>query len=201
MIDYEIQRLSEENRHLIEGFSCVESDETLAGLSSTDRRRVKKHSKEMDDFLFSEAFEDQEKGLNTTYLFIQDSKLIAYLSLCNDAIRLELEERDEMGLAYTTEPAIKIARLAVSNQAQGLGIGKEAIQYAIVVSQQVKELSGVVFLTLDCYEHRLSYYERFGFEKNLIQPIELQYDSPISMRLWIDEYLRKYNDVEQGSEA
>ena len=101
-----------------------------------------------------------------------------------------------MGLAYTTEPAIKIARLAVSNQAQGMGIGKEAIQYAIVVSQQVKELSGVVFLTLDCYEHRLSYYERFGFEKNLIQPIELPYDSPISMRLWIDEYLRKYNDAE-----
>ena len=70
MIDYEIQRLSEENRHLIEGFSCVESDEVLAGLPSKDRRRVKKHSKEMDDFLFCEAFEDQEKGLNTTYLFI-----------------------------------------------------------------------------------------------------------------------------------
>ena len=43
-----------------------------------------------------------------------------------------------------------------------MGIGKEAIQYAIVVSQQVKELSGVVFLTLDCYEHRLSYDGSFN---------------------------------------
>lgn len=196
MIDYEIQRLSEDNRHLIKGFSCVESDEVLLKLSAKERRRVKKHSKEMDDFLINEAYEDQEKGLSTTYLFLYDSKLLAYLSLCNDAIQLDFEEKNEMGLSYTTEPAIKIARLAVSNQAQGMGLGKEAIQYAIVVSQQVMELSGVVFLTLDCYEHRLSYYENFGFEKNLIQPIELPYDSPISMRLWINEYLQNYNDAE-----
>jgi predicted GNAT family N-acyltransferase len=196
MIDYEIQRLSEDNRNLIEGFSCVESDEALANLSAKDRRRIKKHSKEMDDFLFNEAYEDQKKGLNTTYLFLHDSKLVAYLSLCNDAIQLEFEEKTEMGLSYTTEPAIKIARLAVSNKAQGMGLGKEVIEYAIVVSQQVKALSGVVFITLDCYEHRLSYYENFGFEKNLIQPIELPYDSPISMRLWIDEYLQKFNDEE-----
>lgn len=194
MIDYEIQRLSEENRYLINAFSCVESDEALAVLNAKTRKRVKKHSKEMDDFLFNEAFEDQEKGLSTTYLFIHDSKLVAYLSLCNDAIQLDFEEKTDMGLSYTTEPAIKIARLAVSNEAQGMGLGRDAIEFAIVVSQNIRELSGVVFLTLDCYEHRLSYYEKFGFEKNLIQPIELPYDSPISMRLWIDEYLKKLAD-------
>jgi predicted GNAT family N-acyltransferase len=194
MIDYKIQRLSEDNRSLIEGFSCVESDDVLANLSAKERRRVKKHSKEMDDFLYNEALEEQEKGLNTTYLFIYDSRLVAYLSLCNDAIRLDFDEKAEMELSYVTEPAIKIARLAVSNQFRGMGLGKEAIEYAILVSQQVKKLSGVVFLTLDCYKHRLSYYENFGFEKNLIQAQELSYDSPISMRLWIDEYLRKFND-------
>lgn len=167
MIDYEIQRLGEENRYLIEGFSCIESDETLAALTASNRKRVKKHSKEMDDFLLKEAFDDQEKGLSTTYLFIHDSKLVAYLSLCNDAIQLDFEEKTDMGLSYTTEPAIKIARLAVSNEAQGMGLGREAIEYAIVVSQSVRELSGVVFLTLDCYKHRLSYYEKFGFEKIL----------------------------------
>lgn len=194
MIDYEIQRLSEENRYLIDGFSCVESDEALSSLNAKIRKRIKKHSKEMDDFLSEEAFDDQEKGLSTTYLFIRDSKLVAYLSLCNDAIQLDFEEKTDMGLSYTTEPAIKIARLAVSNEAQGTGLGREAIEYAIVVSQNIRELSGVVFLTLDCYEHRLSYYEKIGFEKNLIQPIELPYDSPISMRLWIDEYLQNLTE-------
>lgn len=120
-----------------------------------------------------------------------NDELVAYLSLCNDAIKLELQERKGMELAYMTEPAIKVARLAVSNNYQGCGLGRDALEYAVYISQQVREYSGVVFITLDCYEHRFSYYSDFGFVKNLIQPIELLYDSPISMRLWIDDFLEK----------
>lgn len=191
MIDYVIQRLDESNRHLLEKFSCIESEESLSKYDSKKRKRIKKHSEEMDKFLREEAWSDQEKGLSATYLFVYSGELVAYLSLCNDAIRLELQEREGMELAYMTEPAIKVARLAVSNKFQGQGLGKEALEYAVFVSQQVREYSGVVFITLDCYEHRLDYYTGFGFVKNLIQPIELPYDSPISMRLWIDDYLEK----------
>jgi len=190
MIDYIIEKLCEGNRHLLYNFSCVENEEYLMLFDAKTRRRIKKHSIEMDDFLHNEAFDEQEKGLSTTYLFISDSKLVGYLSLCNDAIRLDFGEKTDMNLSYTTEPAIKIARLAVSNDVQRQGLGKELIDYAVAISQQVREYSGVVFLTLDCYIHRESYYERFGFVKNQIQPIELPYDSPVSMRLWIDEYLK-----------
>jgi len=189
-MELEILRLTEENKHLIDGFNCIESDETLANFSSKDRRRIKKHSEDMLNFLKEEAFEDQEKGLSKTYLFTDENgKLVAYLSLCNDAIRLEFDERDDMNLPYTTIPAVKVARLAVSTDYQGKGIGKEALSFAIYVSQMVREYSGVVFITLDCYEHRVSYYENFGFERNLFQPVVREYDSPISMRLWIDSYL------------
>ena len=194
MMNLDIQRLSDENRYLIDGFSCVETDEMLAGLNAKERRRVRKHSQDMEDFLRNEAYEDQEKGLSRTYLFVNDGKLAAYLALCNDAIRLEFEERDDMELPYTTVPAMKVARLAVSVNCQGKGIGKEALQFAIYVSQMVRDYSGVVFLTLDCYEHRVGYYERFGFQRNLYQPVVLDYDSPVSMRLWIDEYLAERSD-------
>ena len=88
-----------------------------------------------------------------------------------------------MELPYTTIPAVKVARLAVSVDYQGKGIGKEALQFAIYVAQMVRDYSGVVFLTLDCYEHRVSYYEKFGFQRNLFQPVVLDYNSPVSMRL------------------
>ena len=190
MTEYDIVRLSEDNKYLTENFICVETDEMLADLKAKDRRRIRKHSQDMEDFLRNEAFDDQEKGLSCTYLFIgHDDNLIGYLSLCNDAIRLEFEERDTMGFPYTTIPAIKVARLAVSTDYQGQGIGKDALQFAIYVSQTVRDYSGVVFLTLDCYEHRVSYYENFGFQRNLYQPVVLDYDSPGSMRLWIDDYL------------
>ena len=191
-MNYEIQRLSDKNKYLIDKFTCIETDEMLKDYNSKERRRIKKHSKDMEDFLHKEAFDDQIKGLSLTYLFIDDNKeLVAYMSLCNDAIRLEFEERDNMELPYTTIPAIKVARLAVSVGNQGNGIGKEALQFAIYVSQMVREYSGVVFITLDCYEHRVKYYEHFGFERNLFQPIVRDYDLPISMRLWIDDYLSK----------
>ena len=37
------------------------------------------------------------------------------------------------------------------------------------------------------------FYESIGFIRNIIQPIELEYDSPISMRLAIGTYLAKIN--------
>lgn len=193
-MNFEIQRLSDDNKHLIDDFSCVESEEILSGFNAKERRKVRKHSKDMEDFLREEALEDQEKGLSRTYLFIDNDKLIAYLSLCNDAIRLEFEERNDMELRYTTIPAVKVARLAVSTEYQGNGIGKEALQFAIYVSQMVRDYSGVVFLTLDCYEHRVGYYEQFGFQRNLYQPVMLDYDSPVSMRLWIDGYLAEKSE-------
>lgn len=191
MFDYEIQKLDESNRHLLNDFSCVETEEMLKTYNSKVKKRIIKHSKEMNDFLHNEAWDDQEKGLSTTYLFLYENKVVAYLSLCNDAIQLELKEREGMELSYTTEPAIKVARLAVSNEYQGHGLGKDALEFSVVISQYVREYSGVVFITLDCYEHRVSYYTKFGFVRNLIQPIEIPYDSPISMRLWIDDYLEK----------
>ena len=86
----------------------------------------------MEDFLKKEALEEQEKGLNTTHLFIdrETEKIAAYVSLCNDSIGLELEERDSMNMSYTTVPAVKIARLAVSVDYQELGIGKSFIQFS-----------------------------------------------------------------------
>ncbi len=192
MTDYKILRLSDKNRHLTESFACVETYEMLSKYNSKIRKRIIKHSQDMENFLHHEAFDEQEKGLSRTYLFVDaEEKLIAYLSLCNDAIRLEFEERDNMNLPYTTIPAIKIARLAVDVRNQGQGIGNEALQFAIFIAQTVRDYSGVVFLTLDCYEHRVSYYEKFGFQRNLYQPVVLDYDSPVSMRLWIEGYLSK----------
>lgn len=190
-MDLIIRKLSEEHLPMVGAFSCVETLEMLGSWNAKIRRRIIKHSKEMEDFLKEEAYEEQEKELNTTHLFIdqETGKIAAYVSLCNDSIGLELEERDNMGLSYTTVPAVKIARLAVSIDYQGMGIGKSLIQFSAYIGRKIKEMSGIAFLTRDCYEHRVSFYESVGFVKNLVQPIRLPYDTPISMRIGLEEYL------------
>lgn len=66
-------------------------------------------------------------------------KIAAYVSLCNDSIGLELEERDSMNMSYTTVPTVKIARLAVSVDYQGLGIGKSLIQFSAYMGKKIKK--------------------------------------------------------------
>ena len=191
-----IKRMESEHLPLVDAFSCVETDEMLSHYNSKQRRRIYRHSKEMEDFIKNEAWLEQTKGLNTTYLLINtnENDIAGYVSLCNDSIRLDLEERDELNLTYTTIPAMKIARLAVSNKYQRLGIGKSLITFSVGIGQKIRNYSGLAFLTLDYYEHRVSFYESVGFIKNIIQPIQLPYDSPISMRLVLDDYLKKLAD-------
>lgn len=131
--------------------------------------------------------------MNTTYLFVDDDtgKILAYISLCNDAINLEIREREDEGITYRSAPAIKIARLAVDASVMGYGLGKYLIEFAAYQAQLIREHSGIFFITLDCYAHRVSFYENIGFVKNLIQPDAYQYDSPISMRMRLDAYLER----------
>lgn len=181
---------------MVDAFSCMETSKRLEAYNAKKRRRILKHSKEMEEFLKKEAFEEQEKGLNTTHLFIdrEAGKIVAYVSLCNDSIGLELEEKENMGLTYTTVPALKIARLAVASEYWGMGIGKSLIQFSAYIGKRIKEMSGMAFLTLDCYEHRVSFYESVGFVKNMVQPIVLPYDTPISMRIGLEEYLERIGE-------
>ena len=116
-------------------------------------------------------------------------QILAYISLCNDAINLEFQERTDSGITYGSAPALKIARLAVSVDFVRQGLGKQLIQFAAFQAQRIRQYSGVFFLTLDCYEHRVSFYESLGFVRNLIQPVTLPYDSPISMRLGLDAFM------------
>lgn len=190
-MNLQIQKLSEEHSPMVNAFSCIDSQQILNQYNSKERRRILRHSQEMNSFLKTEAYKEQKTGLNTTHLFIdpKTNKLVAYVTLCNDSIRLDFSERNNMGYSYATIPALKIARLAVSSDYQRHGIGKLLIQFSAYMGMQIQKISGIVFLTLDCYQHRVSFYESVGFVKNTIQPITLPYDTPVSMRLELKEYL------------
>ena len=111
----QIVNLHEKHLPLVDVFSCLESNETLSKMNAKNRRRVIKHLKELDDFLKHEALNEQRKGLNSTHLFIdtEQNRIVGYVSLCTDGIRLEYSEQKSLNMRYCIVPAIKIARLAV----------------------------------------------------------------------------------------
>ena len=101
-MDLSIEKLSEKNLYLLDSFCCVETDEQLLNFSSKVKRRIRIHSKEMEEFLKNEAYSEQIKGLNTTHLFIDNetNEIIAYVSLCTDSLLLDFDEKNELGLTY-----------------------------------------------------------------------------------------------------
>ena len=104
-----IEKLSEKHFRVVQSFSCVEHDDFVASLNSKQRRRIRQHSREMDSFLHDEALSEQERGTNTTHLLLNDDAdgLIAYVSHCADAIPLEVQEREEKKMSYSTSPALE----------------------------------------------------------------------------------------------
>lgn len=193
---FNIERLSKKHLPMVDAFSCVETDDELQGIKSKKRRRIQDHSRNVENFLKTEALIEQDRSMNTTHVLIDEEKnrIAAFISLCNDSIRLEVDERNDFGITHASVPALKIARLAVSNEYKHTGKGKMLVYYSALMGIKIRPYSGVSFLTLDCYEHRSSYYEEIGFVKNAIQQSQASFDSPISMRMHIDTYLEKLAD-------
>lgn len=192
-MDFRVELLSKEHSPMVNDFTCVESRESLSTCNSDTRRRIIRHSREMDNFLKREAIGEQNLNLNTTHMFInpENNEFMGFVSLCSDSIPLELSERARYNISYQNVPALKIARLATNNNYKHRGVGKLLIKYSAYVALKMRGHCGIKFLTLDCYEHRVSFYEAEGFKRNLIQPVHLEYDSPISMRLHLDDYFEK----------
>lgn len=187
----ELTRLSEQDSPNLVNFNCI-NEEEFGDLKSKRRKRIHELSLDMNQFLSTEALVEQLAGLNTTTLLYLDDSLAAYISLCADTITLADEEQEETKMPYATIPAIKVARLAIDKNFQKQGVGKFLLQYAIYRALEVRNnYCGVKFLTVDCFLHRVSYYENFGFQINVIQADGRQEHHPLSLRLDIDEYLEK----------
>ena len=188
------EKLSNHNKHLISGFSCESKTD---GLSSNARRKVKKHDKEIEAFLKHEALHEQNLLLNTTHLLINDeNELVGFVSLCNDSLKLAEDSRNKFETMYASVPAVKIARLGINSKYHNQGYGEQLLKYSLFKAIQMCDISGVAFITLDCYKHRESYYEKFGFSKTDEQPITRQYDTPISMCKHVFTWLNELSQTD-----
>jgi GNAT superfamily N-acetyltransferase len=189
--DYFITRLSDEDIDNLVIFDCYNENEH-SNMTQRIKKKIRRHSQDMNDFIQNEAMEEQSEGYNTTFLVKNsDNFIIAYMSLCSDAIKLDYSERDNGQIGYETFPSLKIARLAVHKDHQKSGIGKLLIDYAVAKTLNMREnICGVKFITLDCFSHRLSYYTtKMKFVKNNEQANNGDSSKPISLRLHIDDYL------------
>lgn len=154
-----LARLEESDLGSLANFNCVDDN---------DSSEIAMMSEDMNAFLRTEAYDQQQLHMNSTVLLYYAGELAGYVSTCTDAIRLEESEIETETCAYPVVPAIKIARLAVDRRFRGFGFGELLIEYVRDLCSTLSANVGIRFITLDAYPHRVEYYRRLGFKENLL---------------------------------
>lgn len=128
---------------------------------------------DLNDFLLTDAKKYYMEFLATTYL-IEDSacgRTVAYFSLLNDSLTSDLSDHREWNklsrpIANSKRrrqyPAVKIGRLAVSEEYKCKGIGKDILTFVMFMLTYGSP-TACRFVTVDAYRDAVGFYEKFGF--------------------------------------
>lgn len=119
----------------------------------------------LNDWLVRHARQAQGSGSAKTFVVSEDDRVAGYFSLTVGQIdTLDAPERSRKGVGQYPIPVVILARLAVSQQDQGRGIGVGLLQDAIRRTLLIAEQAGIrAMLTHPLDEEAARFYTRFGF--------------------------------------
>jgi GNAT superfamily N-acetyltransferase len=133
-------------RHLLEGFDCGKPA--------------------LNDWLLRHARQAQGSGSAKTFVVADvDERVAGYFSLTVGQVdTLEAPARIRKGMGQYPVPVVILARLAVSQQDHGHGIGFGLLQDALRRTMLIAEQAGIrAMLTHPIDEDAAKFYTRFGF--------------------------------------
>jgi len=132
-------------QHRLEGFDCGKP--------------------QLNEWLIRHARQAQGSGSAKTFVVCEDARIAGYFSLTVGQVdTLDAPERVRKGMGQYPLPVVILARLAVSLQDQGKGIGFGMLQDAIRRTLLIAEQAGIrALLTHPIDKEATGFYSRFGF--------------------------------------
>lgn len=149
---------------MISGYRLVSIKETR---SKTVLKKFDCGTEVLNSFLVRYALKNDELGIGRTFIALDDDDQISgYFTLATAQVAYkEIPEDYKVKLPKYPIPALRIARLAVSKDLQGKGIGKWLLAQAFTKIIQVADVTGLYFIIVDAKETSKSFYEHYGFQK------------------------------------
>lgn len=141
--------------HVIDGFDC--------GREALNR------------YLARFALANQKSGAAQTYVAVASEVVVGYHSLAvGEVARDEAPERLGKGLAHHPIPIMLLARLAVSVEWQGRGLGSGLLKDAMRRTIQAADIAGIrAFAVHAKDEAARGFYEHYGFQPSPTDPLHL----------------------------
>jgi GNAT superfamily N-acetyltransferase len=120
----------------------------------------------LNDWLQRHALQAQGSGSARTFVVANDTQVLGYYSLVVGQVEpMEAPDRVRKGMGQYPIPVMVLARLAVSQAAQGQGIDIGLLQDAIRRTLSVAEQVGIrALLTHPIDDDAMRFYQSFGFE-------------------------------------
>jgi GNAT superfamily N-acetyltransferase len=130
---------------------------------------------DLDRFLQRHAWNNQKANSAQTYVVCAGSVLAGYYSLSVAGVaHASAPERVAKGLARHPIPVMLLARLAVSRDQQGKGLGTALLKDALLRTLQAADIAGIRAVIVHAKnEAAKQWYVRFGFEPGPIAPMQL----------------------------
>lgn len=133
-------------------------------------------SEALNRFLQHHAFQSQQSQSARTYVCLTtDGRLAGYYTLAYGSIEYgEAPERARKGLARHEIPVMVLARLAVAEEFQGQGVGKQLLRDSLLRTLQAADIAGLMAIIVHAKdESAKEFYEKFNFEPFPSEPLKL----------------------------
>lgn len=128
---------------------------------------------DLNEFLRDNALNFTEKRIANTYVLEDNGRIAAYFCLLNDKVSQQeasnnkwkkLKKGFPEGKQFSSYPAIKIGRFAVSSSYRGLNLGTILIDKIKKMLNGNSYYSAFRYLTVDAYLSSVGFYEKNNFK-------------------------------------
>ena len=153
MTRFRVEKLA--RNHAVESFDC--------GQEALNR------------FLVRYALPNQQANASQTYVGLADDVVIGFHTLVvGEVAHAGAPERLDRGLARHPVPVMLLARLAVSSQWQGRGVGAGLLRDAVIRTVRAADIAGICALVVHAKDDEArNFYRRFDFEESPTDPLHL----------------------------
>lgn len=129
----------------------------------------------LNRFLIRFALANQQANASQTYVGLADDAVIGFYTLVVGEVRYDdAPERLTKGLARHPVPIMLLARLAVSREWQGKGVGAGLLRDAVLRTLQAADIAGIRALAVHAKDDDArAFYQRFDFLESPTDPLHL----------------------------
>lgn len=130
-----------------------------------DRSSFQSGDEQLDLFFRRYAGQNQFRHhIGTTYVAVEDSAILGLATVTVGHVEIEdLPSSLRKKLPDYPLPILRLARLAVEQNAQGKGVGDHLIRTVFSVAIELREKLGCVGVVVDAKPGAENYYLRYGF--------------------------------------